>query len=79
MHVITTSPRLIFYEPSGKIAGTAAKGFDHGKHLHTMTCRVTNATNYNLVSDLLYDAIDAIDRCQCESGCTACESFYRSI
>ncbi|TCD65415.1 hypothetical protein EIP91_002714 [Steccherinum ochraceum] len=45
--------RLIFFEPTGKIAGIAAKAFDH-------------------VSDIINDAVKAIDACQCEEGCTAC-------
>ncbi|THH32983.1 hypothetical protein EUX98_g1174 [Antrodiella citrinella] len=45
--------RLIFFEPSGRIASIAAKAFDH-------------------VSSTLSAAVQAVDACECQDGCTAC-------
>lgn len=45
--------RLIFYEPTGKTGGVAAKAFDH-------------------VSDVLHDAMQTVEACSCEMGCTKC-------
>jgi hypothetical protein len=63
-------PRLIFYDPPGKNGGIAAKAFDH---CNQSFVPFVSWVYIFPVSDTLRRAMDKIQSCPCEQGCTECE------
>lgn len=64
---------MIFYDIAGTQGAIAAKAFDHGK-------TINRAYFYKLtflVSDLFYDAFEALESCGCSEGCDKCKLLSR--
>ncbi|KAG9018344.1 hypothetical protein FRB93_000047 [Tulasnella sp. JGI-2019a] len=65
--------RLIFFDNAGKSSGVAAKAFDHSKMKATSYLQQSNRDIACLLaSDMLTQALERLEACECESGCPSC-------